>query len=131
MTEGLPQRRPRGELHPVWYAAGIQQLAAILGISPLEVPKVFRRIRPRPLALRAGSELLRRYPAADAARLGPWLRVWTGTNEYLDALAAGGKHVSLDGAEAEDITPDHQAHAQQQIEARRAAALARKAQVAA
>ena len=49
-TETEP-RRPGGELFPTWYAARIQELASILGVSLLEVPKVFRSIRQRPLAI--------------------------------------------------------------------------------
>jgi sRNA-binding protein len=129
MTTKTEPRRPRGELVPTWYAARIQELASILGVIPLEVPPVFRSIRPRPLAIGISEALRERFPDADAKALGRWLARWCTSWQYLENVADGGKRVDLDGNDAEEITPDQCAHAARQLADRRKAAPTRKAAV--
>jgi len=129
MTTKTEPRPPRGELVPTWYAARMQELASILGVSPLEVPPVFQSIRPRPLAIGISEALRERFPAADAKALGRWLARWCTSWQYLENVADGGKRVDLDGNDLDEVTPSQRDHASHQLSERRKAAPARKAAV--
>lgn len=86
-------------------AALLDELAALLGVGRQELPAAFTSHYMRILKIGIHADLQARYPHADAARLGDWLRRYTGSRFYLKRTThnrARHRH-DLDGADVEPI----------------------------
>jgi hypothetical protein len=80
------------------------QLAGVLGADRHEIPQVFLTAAPRPLKIGTYQNLRERYPASRAKPLSQWLRRWTRSWQYLEAIDKGGCRVDLEGEPAGLIT---------------------------
>lgn len=107
----------RRELHPVFQAKMLGDLAKILEIPIMEIPEVFRRAKPRALKLGIHEDLLAKYPAADQKKLSRWLGGWTGTKQYLARIVYGTNRHGLDADDCGDISDDDRQAARLRMDA--------------
>ena len=91
-----------------------KDLEALLGAP---APVVFTRpSRPVPLQIGIREEMLARYPNADEAKVGRFLRIWCSQLFYRRALTVGRARYSLDYQITDAVTEDAEARAKRQIE---------------
>ena len=77
---------------------------------------VFRDIRP--LAIGIHKAILTAQPEIDKGALRKTLQRYTASTKYLKALAAGGSRFGLDGVPADDVTPEQQKQASEDLKER-------------
>ena len=100
-----PPRDVKPMLSKTFHARKLAELAAILGTTSDALPGILCGRAPAPLKVGIRADLAARYPNADAVAIGRWLGQWTGTEQYLKRIAAGGWRLDIDGCKAGEITP--------------------------